>query len=660
MSNSGQIQPSSSGGQISRFDPVNNANDLLNNINKCGHIGEKIGQIKALAEQNPAVAFTSFVTILGNQTLLPMRALAIRGFGWIEHKATKADIAACQSEYSQQLLKLLSAEVLGKGKHGADLLRWAAADAIDGINFDAKYLHHPEYGNLHEPTAWLAKEILERKRKEINQVNTLDSRGDKTVEYQRHLQFWIYGPTVELFKENSSTQNYRYVVSDVLLELQELGIILALDIPQSERPNYIAQEAALGLADGLYRRYVEIQQTLYGYLEQFLLDDLRDVKLRISAAHIIKLTSNWKPLADKLNLLSRMLLWQEELRNEGLQILGQDKQVLAKVNIDADNLIEALEYQYFLNKPNTEDLTLTQIDNHLKLAEQKRNDINYIFWRALQSADKLSNQYKISASTVKTFISGKQNLYLSDINQWVKKLEEQGKTLKTEQERIRYKQSLLDQVFAESEYLGKKFIDALISISKQEDRNSQNYQTYRECTSLITSLLHLKNAVINNLEKEVSTLIGEKELNLAVGLVCLFPGFLIPLWTYYSPEIVMFYRQQGFTWMGSLPTNYSSYTNANANAWYATGFPKSQCGSQSNASCWYPVFVKYSDDNWRNILSKHCQDIGGNDETAALQSSAEKGQIQVASFDNYQDAEGFASYISSQYGSGWVGEKTCY
>jgi hypothetical protein len=822
MSNSGQIQPNSSGGQISRFDPVENADDLLNNLNKCRHTGEKIGQFKEAAEQNPAVAFTSFVTILKNQTLLPMRALAIRGFGWIEHKATKADIAACQSEYSQQLLKLLSAEVLGNGKNGGDLLRWAAADAIDGINFDSKYLHHPEYGNLHEPTARLAKEVLERKRREINQVQRLNNRGEKTAEYDRHLEFWIYGPTVELFKENSSTQNYCDVVSDVLLELQELGIILALDIPQSERPNYIAQESALDLTDGLYRRSVEIQQMLYGYLEQFLLDDSRDIHLRVKAAgivnqtstwkaipeqlnllsnaffwnvssddyryqsyqtvvcqilekfqaqgivraidifnkmipnefcqsaaiklatkiyqessdneqilypslekflldenrntdlrinvaHIIKITANWKPIADKLNLLSRMLLWQEKLRNTGVEILRKERQILSKVNIDADNLIEALEYKYFLTQPNTEDLTVAQIDNYLQLAEQKlaeqkrdgfnhlfgnlfatnlieplehkyfltqpntedltvaqidnylqlaeqkRNEVNHKFGAALQSADKLGNQYKISASTVKTFVSGKQNLYLSDINQWVnklkdkkEKLENEKEKLKNEQAKIKHNQSLLNQVFADSESISKRLIDALMSIPNQGDRKSQNYQTYPDCSALNTSLLNLRKDVLYNVEKEISALTEKaekaKKSSKASIALCLVSG-LMAVWTYYG------FQAAGW--------NYGNNSNPSG-AWYAKGFPKSQCGSQSSASCWYPVFIKYSYNNWNNILSNHCQDIGGNDPTATSQLAAETGKIQVASFDNEQDAKGFASYMNSQYGSGWVGQEKCY
>jgi hypothetical protein len=63
------------------------------------------------------------------------------------------------------------------------------------------------------------------------------------------------------------------------------------------------------------------------------------------------------------------------------------------------------------------------------------------------------------------------------------------------------------------------------------------------------------------------------------------------------------------------------------------------------------VFIQYRDDNWSQVLSNHCGDL----ETAQSQAKAkELGKIQVASFNNAEEAQGFATYMISQYGSGWV------
>ncbi|KOR34561.1 hypothetical protein AM228_23345 [Planktothricoides sp. SR001] len=69
------------------------------------------------------------------------------------------------------------------------------------------------------------------------------------------------------------------------------------------------------------------------------------------------------------------------------------------------------------------------------------------------------------------------------------------------------------------------------------------------------------------------------------------------------------------------------------------------------------MFIQYSDDNWSQVLFNHCGDL----ETAQSQAKAkELGQIQVASFSKLEQAQGFATYMSSQYGSGWVEESKCY
>jgi hypothetical protein len=106
---------------------------------------------------------------------------------------------------------------------------------------------------------------------------------------------------------------------------------------------------------------------------------------------------------------------------------------------------------------------------------------------------------------------------------------------------------------------------------------------------------------------------------------------------------------------GNYSSNSISNTQSSLSSWYNTGFPKPNgCGGGTAINGqWYPVFVKYSASNWQGIIRNHCGDI---DQAQSEAIAEEKGQIQIASFGSRQDAEGFAAYLRSQYGSGWVGK----
>lgn len=126
---------------------INNAADLLALAH---HLipGDRIDLFFAVAASKPDVAFRAFVTILENYADLTYRALALRGLGRISHEPTLEEMRGCQTEFSQELVKVLVEEATGQGKNSNDLTRWAAAEAIDYIGYSPYVLQHSALGGL--------------------------------------------------------------------------------------------------------------------------------------------------------------------------------------------------------------------------------------------------------------------------------------------------------------------------------------------------------------------------------------------------------------------------------------------------------------------------------------------------------------------------------
>ena len=321
----GSNQPTPQGGNNFQPSWPENAGDLIKYLNNADNAGEQTRLFFKLAEEKPGVAFRVFVTILRNQASLPRRALALRGFGKITDPAIKQAIASCQSEDSQELLKWLSEELKGKGEISRDLTCWAAADAIQGIEFPPEYLHHSALGNLSEPPERIAQEIVERNIKQIYKIQRLNGRGERTVEYQRYLEFWIYGPTQELLKEKNTSPNYEAIVRDVLWQLQALGVMFGLG-----SDNQTVQEIAIEYAKIIYSKIEDNEKHLYEYLAKYLKNKSHSIELRIRAINIINMTGNWKPITEKLNLMINVLFADKEnirIQNVALDELNKQYKI---------------------------------------------------------------------------------------------------------------------------------------------------------------------------------------------------------------------------------------------------------------------------------------------------------------------------------------------
>jgi len=279
-----------------------------------------------------------------------------------------------------------------------------------------------------------------------------------------------------------------------------------------------------------------------------------------------------------------------------------------------------------------------------------------------QSAANLSKQLNFSDAYAKQHIEALQSQHTSQIDGWLKQLDETRTELRRLQSIITSNQAALNQACRDSCNLDSNTCNKINSIADIGAKDSKNFDTIEECQNLITRLNKLRDELIGCLSLPIirnSALSREPDKLRKQGLISF--GFAAAF------VILAAISKPSKAWLLQNPVpppgasgNYSSNSISNTqnslnSSWYNTGFPKPNgCGGGTPINGqWYPVFVKYSASNWQGIIRNHCGDI---DQAQSESIAREKGQIQIASFGSRQDAEGFAAYMKSQYGSGWVGK----
>lgn len=600
------------------------------------NVGEQIQAFFDFAENNPDRAVPFFVNLWQTQASLTTRALALQGLGVAaKHYHVKEALA------DWDVLRDIAKEVKGKGEVSNDLTRWAAASALEAIGYSQQSLQHREGGGFTEPLDRIRREIRDRKLAEIDKIKRLNSRGETTAEYERHLEFWLYGATEDLLNDNENSRNYAEVVGDVICQLHGRGVFVGLI-----SPNRIVQGAALRQAGLIFKESAEIEEYLYGLLEEFLHDSNHEISLKINAAEIINTA---RDLTRRLKTLSKLLLEETELRNTAVRLLNPDKQELARVEADAYTVLETLNFEYRLDKLEPKDLTIARMEAIISSANQLNSEITQKFISSIAAAESLARQYRQSALVVKKFLQSKQDEYNAYRENLIQKLRTQISDTSALQDKFKSAQLLLKETFSAIANIDSNLSKKIRDLPNLEAIESNDYQSYNRGKKLLSDLELLKNKLVDELNSESRELLSKsKEMGgenahalMGWGLGIIALGFFIitPIWkNSQSP--------------GSRSNSYTT------TAWYATGFPKNACGSSSSPNnCWYPVFIKYSDDNWNSLISKYCRDL----ERAHSPETARKlGQIQVASFGNYNEAQGFANYMQGQFGSSRVGEQKCY
>ncbi|MBD1883405.1 hypothetical protein [Microcoleus vaginatus] len=482
------------------------------------NVGEQIQAFFDFAENNPDRAVPFFVNIWETQASLTTRALALQGLGVAaKHYHVKEALA------DWDVLRDIAKEVKGKGEVSNDLTRWAAASALEAIGYSQQSLENLQGGGFTEPLDRIRREIRDRKLAEIDKIKRLNSRGETTAEYERHVEFWLYGPVDELLNDNDSSLNYHDLIRDVISQLHGRGVCLGL-----MSPNSIVQGTALRQAELIFKESAEIEEYIHGLLEDFLHNSNHETSLRINAAEIINTATD---LNRRLKTLSKLLLEETELRNTAVRLLNPYKQELARVESDAYTVLDALSFEYKLDQPEPKSLTIPEIENWLSSANQLQNQITQKFAAAMIAAAPLANKYSRSALVLKQFLQNQE----VEIGDWIQKLNNQKSQTANEQSKVESNQLLLKKHFSSASlrliFYGSQWQEYLAQVDKYKkitntDYNNFNYNHFQQ---QLSELLLFKEEIISDLDQRSKK--GGDDVEVLFSLMSLS---ILPIWGYFT------------------------------------------------------------------------------------------------------------------------------
>jgi HEAT repeat protein len=583
------IEPTSQNENLSasiNIENIESGRDLATSFKKAKNAGKQVELFFAVAENKPEVAVPAFAEILETKASPSMRALALQGLGRIRDPHIKQALAACDTEEDLQVLRDVANEVKGKGEVSSDLTRWAAAWAIENIGFPWDAIEHLQGGALTDPPYRIRNEIINRKLQEISRLQILDSRNVSTPEYERNLEFWLYGPTEELFREQSTSVQYQTLVGDVIYCLNVRGIELAIDKDRSflqiddDQKRHWLQEQALGFARRNFCNFTEFEEKrAYETIGHFLSNDFNDdILLRNWAAQAIKQAGSWldpsirarsfviceewpqvaaigepavshleeviernlrlaasedeiinqqikaveainqiqfAEFSEKIKKLVKVLLCpKEQVRKAAARLLKPYKEVDPNIA----NLVEALLFEYSLDKPELKDLTVPQMDERLSSCRETESFIATTFANAIAEANSLARTYSKSASTVQKVLQSKQEAYLSDIRGWITQIKKQISATSRYQDQIKYYQESLKDALYEIRGIDSKLYEELMAVLKQAALNSTEYQTYNQCQNLSPDLEYIKSKFMLEIDKYQAKLNQESKNRFKFGL----------------------------------------------------------------------------------------------------------------------------------------------
>jgi len=354
------IQPVSQSGHLQEQASVNGADELCSIFNNQANAGDQIEIFLAIAEGQSETAPIHFSTLVKKSNQDPIKALALRGLSETS-QPYKQVLASCESLASQELLQLLCSEIRNRS---SELIAWAAAEALREMGFSLENIYHPQGGNLSEPPRRIQNEILDRKIQEIDRIQRLNSRGQFTAEYERFLNFWVYGPTVQFFEESLASQNYIDIADDILHMTQIRGIQLALNASNKK-----VQELALNKAGFLFRQYLEADQvefrnTLGNKLKRFLRGDSSSDSALEKVAKALTCEQLDMEL-DHLNL-SEFTIVQ---LNQQLNRLEEYSSSLSSIFSEAIHLVEHSALINFLTRKKL--ILLDCMDNRIEIVQKQ-------------------------------------------------------------------------------------------------------------------------------------------------------------------------------------------------------------------------------------------------------------------------------------------------
>jgi hypothetical protein len=459
--------------------------DLPERFRKSSNAGEKIELFFALAENQPEFALRQFANIWRDKANPPMRALALQGLGRITDPHIKQALVTCETDEDLQILRDIANEVKGRGTVNNDLTRWAAAWAIENMGFSQHQIEHLEGGALTDPPYRIRNEIINRKLEEIKQIQHFDSRGELTAEYERHIEFWVYGPTQELFRSNIYYHNYDQIVRDVISELHILGVDLAVNSGSSK-----IQQIALEVAKQYLRTSTEFNQ-------KRLCESIRKVFLYTS---------------------------EYQLRNTAVSLLNQYR---SKCDREILIIIDALQLEFTPTLTNLRDATLSVLKNELSSVEQEIDRAKGIFTQAQAAAEFLGIK---EGSPPDSGLINPFSKYIMDAKNWSTQLKQQISGIEIEQNKIYHNQSLLKNFLSDVhgidlklyEKINKTYHNGVIS-------NNELLTYYNQCTYSAHTLGGIRSTILSDLYRRKEE-IRESELRGDKLSFLLYPVY----WTFFS------------------------------------------------------------------------------------------------------------------------------
>jgi len=260
-----------------------NGTDLLITLNKYSIPWQRLDIVERTLQEFGTQAFVQLLGIPEKGILSrwqarhdPLfRTLAILAFSHIKVLKEKEEIASLKTDFSKNLLFILQQEATGGA---TQLIRWSAAKTINCIWFDEEWLRQnkPYYINAqfninNTRIDRIEKQITEQEVEKLSRLQNKDrysntDRLEFSEDYQKYLEFWVYGPSSVLFELPSKSDKYddlikdeySSLIQDVLDQLEPRGIKLGID---SRVTDHI--ERSLKLAKTLFKKTI-VNNPYYG------------------------------------------------------------------------------------------------------------------------------------------------------------------------------------------------------------------------------------------------------------------------------------------------------------------------------------------------------------------------------------------------------------
>jgi hypothetical protein len=397
---------------------IHNRGELLVSLAKASQAWEKINLIEQTVKKCRLDPFIEMLDIphqgiLGEDVshnerqAYPdslVKALALQGFGKIPNLEGKSQIAALREEdaISHNLLTVLKQEA----KNGETLLvRWSAAMAIKSIWYDAEYEKQGKYYHLN---VGFDPEKVERSILE-NQVNRLLSRqnirrydytGQRlSIEYEEYLDFWVYGPTWELFNLDCDSEEYQFLVNQIFEKLQGRAVWYGLS-----SIHYSIVEKLLNLVETFWKQFDNL--ALIRFLSQFLQHPYADFRDRT----IYILSKHQEHLDKKSTFILKALLYDFTELSQWIKLKDRFSLLIAQPAIPTTIKTKSGTLKFLFDpfeKKILNTITLDQIDVYISATEEDQEYIESLFSNAISSCE------SEATTVINLFLSEKDNHLLA-------------------------------------------------------------------------------------------------------------------------------------------------------------------------------------------------------------------------------------------------------